>query len=200
MTDAEDRCLWTLDRIDPYLDGDLTSDESTAFERHVAECPECRDELSLARAVVRELRSLPELECPDRVVADARGRCDAAREDAASGVRTWIRRMADRFRSGGAFALRPAMAVMIVVIVAVSVFVLTQHEQSPFNIADSGDEQITPEDVEIAKLDAMLAFAYLGKYSRRTGEILKEDVINQRVIKPLGKTIVQPIYPFPRDE
>ena len=49
----------------------------------------------------------------------------------------------------------------------------------------------------LAKLDAMLAFAYLGKYGRRTVEIVREDVITNRVVRPLGKTIVEPMNPFP---
>lgn len=196
MTDAEDRCLWSLDRIDPYLDGELPADESALFERHVAGCPECGEELALARAVIRELRALPAVDCPPQVEINAAAVFESPETGGDSGPKRQT--VLDWFRGRGVSTLRPAMAVMVVVIALASVFVLTQHEQSPFR--DSGKEEITPEQVELARLDAMLAFAYLGKYSRRTGEILKEDVINQRVIRPLGRTMVQPIYPFPMDE
>jgi anti-sigma factor RsiW len=195
MTDAENRCLWTLDRIDPYLDGDLAGEEAAIFDRHVADCAECREELAFARAVVRELRILPEVECPSHVERNAVAEYETAAGGDGGSI---LQSLLDWLRGRGVFTLRPAMAVMVLVIAAVSVFVLTQHRQSPLN--GNGGEELTAEQVEQAKLDTMLAFAYLGKYSRRTGEILKEDVINQRVIKPLGKTIARPIYPFPRDE
>ena len=74
MTAAEDRCLWTLDRIDPYVDGDLAAEEIAKVAGHLADCPDCREELALARAVAQELRTLPALECPPRVVEDAAAR------------------------------------------------------------------------------------------------------------------------------
>jgi hypothetical protein len=59
---------------------------------------------------------------------------------------------------------------------------------------------LTEKEAELAKLDVMLAFAYLGKYSRRTGEIITKDVIGERVMKPVGKSVVDPMYPFPREQ
>jgi hypothetical protein len=190
MPAAEDRCLWTLDRIDPYLEGDLATEEIAKFEGHLAGCHDCREELALAQAVLRELRALPALECPPRIAEDA------AAAFGTNNRESLVRRLIGWFGGRNVFVPRPAMAVMVLVIAAVSVFVLSQHQQSPFN---RGPEY-TEEELELAKLDAMLAFAYLGKFSRRTGEILKNDVINDRVIKPLGKTVSEPIYPFPRHE
>ncbi len=190
MTAAEDRCLWTLDRIDPYLDGDLDREEIAKVESHLADCQDCREELALARAVAQELRTLPALECPPRVVEQAAAALGTDNRDSI------VHRLLGWFGGRNVFVLRPAMAVMVLVVAAVSVFVLSQHEQSPFS---SGPEY-TEQELELAKLDAMLAFAYLGKFSRRTGEIIKNDVINDRVIKPLGKTVSEPIYPFPRHD
>ena len=190
MTAAEDRCLWTLDRIDPYLERDLAGEEIAKLEGHLADCEDCREELALARAVVQELRALPARECPPRVVGEAAAELGTHNRDSI------VQRLLGWFSGRTVFILRPAMAVMVLVIAAVSVFVLSQHEQSPFN----GGPEYTEQELELAKLDAMLAFAYLGKYSRRTGEILKNDVINDRVIKRLGKTVTEPMYPFPRHD
>jgi anti-sigma factor RsiW len=197
MTHGEDKCFRVLNRIDPYLDGELDAREVAAFEEHVAGCAACRDELALARAVLGELRDLPGLECPRRVVESAAERCEAGRTGSGRSTarRRLTRRIADWFRGPGVPAFRPAMAVMVLVIAAVSVFVVSRHGQSPFHQAR--EEALTEQEIELAKLDAMLAFAYLGKYSRRTAEIVKEEVIKQRVIEPLGDTIAQPIYPFP---
>jgi anti-sigma factor RsiW len=189
MTAAEDRCLWTLDRIDPYLEGDLDSEEIAKVENHLADCEDCREELALARAVVQELRALPALECPPGVVERAAALGTSNHESA-------IHRLLGWFGGRNVFNLRPAMAVMVLVIAAVSVFVLSQHEQSPFH----KEPKYTEQEIELATVDAMLAFAYLGKFSKRTGEILKNDVINDRVIIPLGKTVTEPIYPFRRHD
>jgi len=189
MPDSSDKCVWIEERIERYVDGELEGRDLESFERHVESCASCRDELSLARAVTTELRSLPTLECPDRVVEEAAAR---VAPEPAGGL---FDRLRGRFGGWSVLVPRPAMAAMLLIIVAASVFVVSQH---PFNGAS--DEALTEQEMELAKLDVQLAFAYLGKYSRRTGKIFKEDVIQDRVVKPLGKTIAEPMYPFPRDD
>jgi len=55
---------WT-DRLSGYIDGDLTSDEASAVESHLAECGECRRVLEELRAVVAGASDLPERQ-PER--------------------------------------------------------------------------------------------------------------------------------------
>lgn len=191
MPENGDRCQWTQERIESYVDGEFEGADLEQFERHVDRCDSCREELALARTIAAELRSLPPLACPDGVVEKAAARVGA---DAAE---TWTHRLRGLFGGRFAPALRPAMAVMVVVVAAATVFVLSQHDQSPFR---QDDETITEKELEMAKLDVQLAFAYLGKYSQRTGEIVKRDVIAERVVKPLGKAVAGPVYPFPRNE
>ena len=146
------------------MDGDLAAEEIAKVAGHLADCPDCREELALARAVAQELRTLPALECPPRVVEDAAARLGTV------GRKTLVQRLLDWIGGRNVFTLRPAMAVMVLVIAAVSVFVLSQHEQSPFSRAP----EYTDQELELAKLDAMLAFAYLGhdvrqQYTRGAG-------------------------------
>jgi anti-sigma factor RsiW len=79
-----------IDRLSDYIDGDLTSDERTACDAHLATCAECRVVLAELQAVVADARQDPEqlpstdlwagiasrLEAPTRVVPfePARGR------------------------------------------------------------------------------------------------------------------------------
>jgi len=193
MPTSGENCSWIRDRIDPYVDGDLSGDELGVFEGHVEACESCRQELALATSLVNELRALPALQCPPRVV-------DSAEAQAVRVPRTEsLRERLQRWIGGTtAYLPKPAMAAVLLVIVAATVFVLSQHEQSPFK----GDEPValTEKEAELAKLDVMLAFAYLGKYSRRTGEIITKDVIGERVMKPVGKSVVDPMYPFPREQ
>ncbi len=199
MPVSEVNCNWVLDRIEPFVDGELVKSELESFQAHTASCQSCRQEIDLARSLTEELRSLPALECPASVVDESAARAGAA---TAGG---WLDRLGGRLRDWyGALSVpvpKPAMAVMIVIIVAATAFVLSQHEQSTSNgrVEVAGGAP-TEQEVEIARLDVMLAFAYVGKYSRRTGEIIKQDVIGDRVMKPLGKTVAGELYPFPRDK
>jgi len=196
MSKIDDKCSWFQDRIDLYIDQELDRADNDAFERHVETCAACKEELSLAADVVSELRSLPTQRCPERVVDEAMQRASGETPQHP------IRRVLGWLGGRPVLTMRPAMAAMILVVLAASVFVLTRHEQSPFN-GNAGQQSVaehSDKELELAKLDAMLAFAYLGRYGRRTVEIVREDVITNRVVRPLGKTIVEPMNPFPLDE
>ena len=196
MRASGENCSWTRDHIDPYVDGELGGQELRAFEDHVEGCLTCRRDLELARSLVSELRALPALECPDSVVDEAAARAGVETTGIA---RTWRDRLGDLWAARPVLVPRPAMAAVLVVIVAATVFVLLQHEQSPLN-GPQDPVALTEQEAELAKLDVMLAFAYVGKYSRRTSEIISKDVIGERVMKPVGKSIVDPMYPFPREQ
>ena len=51
--------------VDAYVDGELTTSESAAFERALEACPECRRRLEAARAMSSLLRELPAELAPD---------------------------------------------------------------------------------------------------------------------------------------
>lgn len=196
MPANDDRCCWTRERIEAYVDGELGGAELAEFERHVDDCESCRSELSLARAVVEELRSLPELKCPDGVVEKAAERIGV---DSASGVRSWTERFRETFGPRFSWVPKPAMAAMLLVIVAATVFVLTQRDHSRFD-KTATNVAPTEKELELAEVEVKLAFAYIGRYSQRTSEIIKHDVIADRVVKPLEKAVVEPVYPFQKDE
>ena len=125
MPKSSEDCLRAQDQIEIYLDGELDDKERELFEKHVKTCAICSEELSLARVVVHGLRDLPQQECPPRVVDAAAG---TIREGAGE---TPFRRVLDWIAGREVFAFKPAMAAMVVVIAAVSVFVLSRHEFSP---------------------------------------------------------------------
>lgn len=64
-------CEWTLDRIEPFLDGELSCAEVGQLEGHTAFCDSCMSELDEARIVLAALRGLPEVRCPDAVLEGA---------------------------------------------------------------------------------------------------------------------------------
>lgn len=50
---------FAADNLSPYLDGRLTAREKERLERHLAVCPDCRQELSTLRETVALLRQTP---------------------------------------------------------------------------------------------------------------------------------------------
>lgn len=189
-------CGWILERIESYVDDGLHGGELEIFERHIESCDACGRELSLARDVARGLRALPWYRCPDHVADNAAVRIGAD-ADAVRG--TWFDRLRQGFKSSLLSHPRPAMAAALVVIVASAVFVFSQRERPLFSDAgvSPGEQDVSVEELEMAKNDAMLALAYVGKYCRRSGEIVKNEVIADRLNKPMEGTFMEPIRPFP---
>lgn len=52
------------ERLSAYLDGELAAADAAALERHLAECAECRDEVTGLREVRALLRALPQPALP----------------------------------------------------------------------------------------------------------------------------------------
>jgi len=162
-------CAWIHERIEPWIDGDLGREDSVALERHIDSCSDCAAEIEFARSLSATLRSLPVLECPP-------GPVERAMAQAGAGSDSWIEHVRGWFRPRLEVLLRPAMVAMILVVAATGVFVLSNREGN----APSTDPY-TVAEMEVAAEQARIAFAYVGKYSRRTGRVLRQDIIAERV-------------------
>ena len=64
---ATSPCSWTQERIEAYIDGELTPVEQGRLEAHAATCAACAAELEDARRLVGALHTLPSLTCPNAV-------------------------------------------------------------------------------------------------------------------------------------
>lgn len=49
---------WTPRKVSPYLDGELSQSERERLERHVEDCPECRELLRELNALIVTLGTL----------------------------------------------------------------------------------------------------------------------------------------------
>jgi len=69
-------------KLSAYLDGDVTSEEKSRIEEHLAECAACRETFQELKKTVRHLRNLGELEPPPWLAARimTRVREEAGRE------------------------------------------------------------------------------------------------------------------------
>jgi predicted anti-sigma-YlaC factor YlaD len=199
MTAFSVDCTWTQEHMERYIDGELLGNELEAFERHIESCETCREELFLAKEVLSELRALPQQSCPDSVVEDAAARIGPS---AISDTDTWFDRLRGRIVRVFTPLPKQAAAVLLVVIVAALAAVLLQHDR--LSLTGIGEPPskvaVTDEELESAKLDVILAFAYVEKYSRLTCDVVKQEGITDRVINTLGRTIAEPMFPFPLEE
>ncbi len=172
-------CEWVRVRIEAWLDGEMDRAEADRFERHARECRDCDAEVELARSVSATLRSLPALECPGGLVEHA------AAVAAGSRTRPTLRERAARWIEPHLEGfLRPAMVAMILVVIAAGVFVLSGRKGM-----NGAIDPYSRVEVEAAAQDAMIAFAYVGKYTRRTGSLLRREVIAERIAPRMARAM-----------
>ena len=180
-------CEWVQERIDPYLDGEASRDEAAALEQHTATCASCASEVNFARALTSELRALPAHTAPAGIVdrAEAAARGAAAPSSPSLGERA-AAFLGERFARHFDGVTRPAMAAMILVVVAAGVFVISQRGRVP-----AEQNGYTEAEVAAAAVQARLAFAYVGHYARRPVEVLRRDVMADRVVPRIERAMTQ---------
>lgn len=158
-------CEEALDLLEPYLDGDLSPGEADRLRDHLGSCASCAAELALAERIRRELRSLPQPDCPpeviERVVRAGRGEV----------VPFPSRRRTLRLR------IAAAAAVVALTMGGGSLFVHLQHVQQQ------------REQVAQATQEARLALAYLGKVTRKAGLDVRDEALEKRLVIPTVRSI-----------
>ncbi|HEY3569960.1 MAG TPA: zf-HC2 domain-containing protein [Thermoanaerobaculia bacterium] len=158
-------CEEALDLLEPYLDGDLPPDEADRVRRHLDGCPACAEELALAAQIQRELRALPQPDCPPEVI-------ERVRRAGRGGVVPFpSRERAPRWRIAAAAALT-ALAVG-----GGWLGVHIQHERQQ------------REQVAQATREARLALAYFGKVTRKAGLDVRDEVLEKRLVVPVARSV-----------
>jgi anti-sigma factor RsiW len=155
-------CEWTLEYIEPYLDGEMDAGERAGFEAHCVVCASCARELSFAIRIRRELRSLPPLGAPERVVEAA------AREVIESKI---VPLTVARTRRN--YAL-PALAAAIALVAAVWFGI---HERRP---------EYSEAEIRRASAEMALAFRYVDRYS---DGVVRDDVMEKRVVPHIERAL-----------
>ncbi len=165
------------ERIEAYVDGELSRRERLEFEAACAADPALWEEVRAARIVRNGLRSLETPHCPPEVT-DAI--LDQVRRDARS------RRGSPAWSWVGSW--RPALAGFAV-IVAAAVFVFLR----PAPVSE------VPTDPEVAEAldEVKWTLAYINSIGNRTGETIRDDVLRDHVVRPIerGLGIVPPATP-----
>ena len=166
--DDKTQCQDLQLRIEALVDEELEHAEATALREHLEMCPACARQVRLATEIRRELRGLPELDTPQRVLDSVLG--TVRRKE--SRRRSWL----DFFR-----APQPAwIAVGATAAAALFAVMVLMPNQEPAPPEQSAE-------VEIATEEARLALAYLDKLTHRAARDLREDVVQKRVVEPAAR-------------
>ncbi len=159
------------DSFEVFLDGELDADATSALETHVAGCEACASELALARRVRAGLRSLPRLEAPAPAVHAVLAR---------------VRDQGDRPIWRQWLALpRPAavaaVAALVLLVVLAFGWIRPRQPESRLALEDPA--------VVRATLETKLALAHFASASRRVGTGLGRDLLRERALLPLARSV-----------
>ncbi len=168
---------WLDERLEAYLDGELSPEDTAHVERILAQDEAHAEALSLADDIQRGLRRMaaPTISAnvATRVIQAAR--TDVRRSRQARWQqrwKTWMTRMllTDTWR--------PALAMATLVALVVSATLIgapTRPATAPYSASE----------VDVAMEDVKLALAYLSEVGRRTGTTVRQDVLEQTVMLPI---------------
>jgi len=158
-------CEEALDLLEPYLDGDLRPEEADRVRHHLDGCPACAGELALAARIQRELRALPQPDCPPEVIERVRRAGRGEVVPFPTPARTPRRRIA------------AAAALVALAVGGGSLFIHTQHVQQQ------------REQVAQATREARIALAYFGKVTRKAGLDVRDEVLEKRLVAPVARSV-----------
>jgi len=175
--------------LDPYLDGVLAPDEVRAYERHVAGCAVCAEELRLAEQVSAALGASAET-CPPEVLHGALARI-AADE--------WPARIAGDERPARIAGDRPPRTMVrrtfrLTVLALAASAILAALAVSPLLRERSAVEEAaepTPVEVARARADVERALGLVGEATRDAGIFLRDDVLAPHVAEPAAVSILE---------
>ena len=161
-------CDLALDLIDPMLDDELDVSVAEDLHRHIDACPSCSGEAASARRVLTELRSLPNLDPPPRVVENVRRTID---RDSSS----------HRARQGGRYRLG-WMAAAAALVLAVGVVGMVRNQTASTNAeARRAAEEVT------------YALACVSNITQRANRAVQYEVIDHRVIPAAARGLGRPL-------
>jgi hypothetical protein len=115
------KCEKAQELFSEHLEGALERPMAVAFERHLAECPECERDYSAFRMTWQMLETMPEVEVPLGFAYGVISEIEARREAEAAAAGWWQRALRDLFASkvpARAFAAGAAVLVLAAAVVS----------------------------------------------------------------------------------
>lgn len=163
------RCPEVLSRLEAWVDGEVTVDESQALTRHVGACDACSREFELARNIAAGIRSLPELKAPASVRRNVLAAVESGQEHRIGAI------------------LPPTVRRPVWSVLAAAALVLAVAGGAIWQSRETN----VPTDAEVARAtaEARLALAYVGVASQRAASGLREELFHGRVVAPTLKAL-----------
>lgn len=168
--DEMDR-MWWDDRVEAYVDNDLSAEETARFEQYAVMDETLGRELEMARQISSGLGGLPAVECPDHVTDHVMAtiRREMA-EDAWSYLKALVREVLLP-------RLRPTLAMAILVFVVLTSALLGGRTTAP-------DSEVTQ-----ALSEVRWTMAYLSDLGRQTGATVRKEALEPLVVVGMHRAV-----------
>ena len=157
--------------IEALVDHELEAAQIASLEEHLETCPDCAQQFRLATEIRRELRELPEVDTPSRVLEAVFRQASSSEQQRWSWSALW------QVSRPAWIALGAAAATLL----AVMILLPTQSPPAPESSAE----------VARATEEARLALAYLEKVTQRTARSIHDDVVQKRVVEPAARGLAR---------
>ena len=166
----DDICFQISEKIDAFLDGEVSISEQQEIEAHLKSCDACREVYRHARQVQDALTSLPEKECPDSVI-DAILLQLSEDTDRAHAEKPPVSK-----RSGILYYWRFAAAA-IVLIGIIGILIMNRPREIT--------ERYSYNDVALAEEQVKATFGFIHQVSIQSADTVRNDIIKEKALSPI---------------
>lgn len=164
---------WMDQRIEPYLDGELPPTEVKRFEKIVSSSETWQNEVRLARRIRSELQELRQPKCPPSVTRKVLERTQRP---------GFWQRLRSRLSLPKQLTGQPALAGgLVLLLIGFGMFV-TRPDPAP-------PDRYSQAQIAQAQAEAKWAIAYLAHIGEQTGRTLHREVLSNRMIEPMQRTV-----------
>jgi hypothetical protein len=161
---------WTDERVDTFVDGELSPEEMVQFEEALAVGVGNEDVL-LARRIRNGLHALPQPVLRPEV---SRFILEQVRADVRVSRRGWLRQLVER---EWASLFQPALTMAVLLMIVVSAVLVGRPPMKQENISQA--------EVEQALAEARWALGYISHVSKETGSSVRSEVLEAHVVRPV---------------
>lgn len=161
---------WLDERVEAYVDGELSGEELLRFEAALEESASLRSAVATARQIRQFMASMPLPPCPEPAVSEVLRLASESRRSVP---------MRDRYIE----ALRPRRRLLHVFAMAAVIAAVAIGGSLIFRDLDAQDE------VERGLADVKLALAYVGEAGRQAGDIVRIEVVDEGVVMPIRRAV-----------
>lgn len=178
------KCREFYEKLDVYVYEEADADDRDGMRRHLETCRACRQLHRDYIRMCRQIRNLGTIRCPDAVV-DKVYREVAAKE---AGVKQSSQSSPHRFFHW------QWLRVAAPAIVALAVCLIAGHRL--FEAPAPTSSRYSRAQIELADRQVKAVLASVGLHASRVQEIVRNDVLEDAVAKPLQSTVSKAMQPF----